>query len=210
MVRGRMAAKLTHSALSRPARDLLLLFAVRSLCGSSNLVLKKIGAHIAIPTMIVAWGTVSCLTGLVQNYHGLMAARLILGLCESGLFPGLVLYLSMFCMLPLKAIRVTAALSLPNFTDRRHELQTRISLFFSAASLSGAFSGLLAAAILNLDGKGGQAGWRCVSYLPCLRRNVVLTSNFIGGSSTLKASLPCYSASPCSSYSRGHRRTPAS
>lgn len=44
--------------------------------------------------------------------------------------------------------------------DRRHELQTRISLFFSAASLAGAFSGLLAAAIVKLDGKGGQEGWR--------------------------------------------------
>lgn len=60
-------------------------------------MLKKIGAHIAIPAMITAWGTVCCLTGLVQNYHGLVAARLILGLCEAGLFPGTVLYLSMFC-----------------------------------------------------------------------------------------------------------------
>lgn len=58
-------------------------------------------------------------------------------------FPGLVLYLSSFY--------------------RRRELQTRISLFFSAASLSGAFSGLLAAAIINMNGKGGQAGWRSVS-----------------------------------------------
>lgn len=62
-------------------------------------MLKKIGAHIAIPAMITAWGTVCCLTGLVQNYHGLVAARLILGLCEAGLFPGTVLYLSMFCTL---------------------------------------------------------------------------------------------------------------
>ncbi|GAA5966519.1 hypothetical protein JCM8115_002703 [Rhodotorula mucilaginosa] len=111
----------------------------------SNLMLKKIGAHIAIPAMITAWGTVCCLTGLVQNYHGLVAARLILGLCEAGLFPGTVLYLSMFY--------------------RRHELQTRISLFFSAASLAGAFSGLLAAAIVKLDGKGGQEGWRWIFYL---------------------------------------------
>ncbi|GAA5988051.1 hypothetical protein JCM10908_002043 [Rhodotorula pacifica] len=111
----------------------------------ANLLLKKIGAHIAIPAMITAWGTVCCLTGLVQNYHGLVAARLILGMCEAGLFPGLVLYLSMFY--------------------RRHELQTRISLFFSAASLAGAFSGLLAAAIVKLNGKSGQAGWRWIFYL---------------------------------------------
>lgn len=125
-------------------------------------MLKKIGAHIAIPAMIVAWGTVCCLTGLVQNYHGLVAARLILGMCEAGLFPGLVLYLSMFCTYGSSSPEASSdgADSRAGCPDRRHELQTRISLFFSAASLAGAFSGLLAAAIVKLDGKGGQAGWR--------------------------------------------------
>ncbi|GAA5861034.1 hypothetical protein JCM1840_003058 [Sporobolomyces johnsonii] len=111
----------------------------------SNLLLKRVGAHIMIPTMVTLWGITSCLTGLCQNFGGLVAARFCLGLLEGGVFPGLVLYLSMFY--------------------RRHELQTRISLFFSAASLSGAFSGLLAAAIINLNGKGGQAGWRWIFYL---------------------------------------------
>ncbi|GAA5916477.1 uncharacterized protein JCM6883_006804 [Sporobolomyces salmoneus] len=111
----------------------------------SNLLLKRIGAHIMIPAMVVTWGTVSCLTGLVQNFSGLFAARLFLGLMEAGLFPGLVLYLAGFY--------------------RRRELQTRISAFFASASLSGAFSGLLAAAIVNLNGKGGQEGWRWIFYL---------------------------------------------
>ncbi|BGP40880.1 hypothetical protein JCM10449v2_004845 [Rhodotorula kratochvilovae] len=111
----------------------------------SNLLLKKIGAHIAIPAMVFSWGLVCCFTGFVKSYGGLVAARLILGLCEGGLFPGLVLYLSMFY--------------------RRHELQTRISLFFSAASLSGAFSGLLAAAITKMDGLANQPGWRYIFWL---------------------------------------------
>ncbi|GAA5926298.1 hypothetical protein JCM10213_007425 [Rhodosporidiobolus nylandii] len=111
----------------------------------SNLLLKRIGANIMIPAMIISWGLVCCFTGFVQSYHGLIAARLMLGLAEGGLFPGLVLYMAMFF--------------------RRKELQTRISLFFSAASLSGAFSGLLAAAIIKLDGKGGQEGWRWIFFL---------------------------------------------
>lgn len=37
------------------------------------------------------------LTGLVKDFTGLFVARLALGLCEGGLFPGLILYLSMFC-----------------------------------------------------------------------------------------------------------------
>ncbi|BGO92174.1 hypothetical protein NBRC10512v2_004440 [Rhodotorula toruloides] len=111
----------------------------------SNLLLKKVGAHFMLPGMVTLWGICCCMTGFVQNYGGLVAARLILGMLEGGVFPGLVLYLSSFY--------------------RRHELQTRISLFFSAASLSGAFSGLLAAAIINLDGKGGQEGWRWIFFL---------------------------------------------
>ncbi|GAA5975345.1 hypothetical protein JCM11641_005946 [Rhodosporidiobolus odoratus] len=111
----------------------------------SNLLLKRVGANIMIPAMITSWGLVCCFTGFVQSYHGLVAARLMLGLAEGGLFPGLVLYLSCFY--------------------RRRELQTRISLFFAAASLSGAFSGLLAAAIINLDGKGGQEGWRWIFFI---------------------------------------------
>jgi len=76
----------------------------------------------------------------MQNYSRLLACRFFLGLCECGLFPGFVLYLFEFY--------------------RRHELQTRIGLIYGAASVSGAFSGLLAAAIEKLDGKANLAGWR--------------------------------------------------
>jgi hypothetical protein len=60
-------------------------------------------------------------------------------------FPGFVLYLSEFY--------------------RRHELQTRIDLIYGTASVSGAFSGLLAAAIEKLDGKANLAGWRWIFLL---------------------------------------------
>lgn len=45
---------------------------------------------------------------------------------------------------------------------------TRIALFFSAASLSGAFSGLLAAAIENMNGMRGRPGWAWIFILVCL------------------------------------------
>jgi len=34
--------------------------------------------------------------GIVQSYHGLIGARLALGLAEGGLFPGVTYYISMF------------------------------------------------------------------------------------------------------------------
>jgi MFS family permease len=45
---------------------------------------------------MIAWGTVVTLMGIVQNYHGLLIARLFLGLAEAGLYPGVAYYLTMW------------------------------------------------------------------------------------------------------------------
>lgn len=45
---------------------------------------------------------------------------------------------------------------------RRSEFGLRASLFFSAATVSGAFGGLLSAAISKMDGVGGYSGWRWI------------------------------------------------
>lgn len=42
---------------------------------------------------------------------------------------------------------------------RRHECGLRMAIFFSAATAAGAFGGLLARGIVELDGVGGKAGW---------------------------------------------------
>lgn len=45
------------------------------------------------------------------------------------------------------------------------DLATRISYFYCASALSGAFSGLLAAGIAQMDGVGGLEGWRWIFIL---------------------------------------------
>lgn len=75
--------------------------------------------NIWLPLIVSCWGTVTTLTGLVQSFGGLVGVRAVLGLCEGGLLPGMVLYLS--TLYP------------------RHELQVRIALFYAGAALSGAF-----------------------------------------------------------------------
>ncbi|SPO00306.1 related to putative tartrate transporter [Cephalotrichum gorgonifer] len=111
----------------------------------SNLLLKRLRPSIWLPTIMVAWGVVMTLMGLVKNYHGLLIARIFLGVTEAGLFPGVSYYLTMwYC---------------------RHEFQFRQALFFSAASVAGAFSGLLAYAIAKMDGIGGLEGWRWIFIL---------------------------------------------
>ncbi|KAK2013421.1 major facilitator superfamily transporter [Colletotrichum eremochloae] len=111
----------------------------------SNLLLKKLRPSVWLPAIMVSWGVVMTLMGIVQNYHGLLVARVFLGVTEAGLFPGVAYYLTMwYC---------------------RHEIQLRQALFFSAASIAGAFSGLLAFAIGKMDGIGGLEGWRWLFVL---------------------------------------------
>ncbi|KAI9457922.1 major facilitator superfamily domain-containing protein [Boletus coccyginus] len=111
----------------------------------STLLLKYVGPNFMLPTMATLWGIVSAAQGFVDNYSGLLACRFFLGLMEGGLFPCIVFYLSYFYP--------------------RKRLHIRIATFFMPASLSGAFSGLLAAAILHLDGKGGRPGWAWIFIL---------------------------------------------
>jgi len=111
----------------------------------SNLLIKKVGPHRLLPGIVFAWGLVTALQGLVHNYSGLIATRFFLGLCEGGLLPGIVLYMSAFY--------------------KRDQLQLRLALLFSATSLAGAFSGLLAAALVKLDGRHGRPGWAWIFIL---------------------------------------------
>lgn len=42
---------------------------------------------------------------------------------------------------------------------KRHECGLRMAIFFSAATAAGAFGGLLARGIGEMDGIGGKGGW---------------------------------------------------
>lgn len=42
---------------------------------------------------------------------------------------------------------------------RRHECGLRMAIFFSAATAAGAFGGLLARGIVEMDDIGGRPGW---------------------------------------------------
>lgn len=58
----------------------------------SNLALHRFGARIWIARILVSWGIVATLTGLVQNVTQLCVARFLLGVAEAGFFPGIILY----------------------------------------------------------------------------------------------------------------------
>jgi len=60
----------------------------------SNLMLHKIGARIWIACILIVWGFLATLSGLVHSVHQLYAVRFLLGLAEAGYFPGITLYLT--------------------------------------------------------------------------------------------------------------------
>src|SRR5258708_13546651 len=57
-------------------------------------MLHKIGARIWIACILITWGILATLTGLVHSVHQLYVARFLLGLAEAGYFPGITLYLT--------------------------------------------------------------------------------------------------------------------
>lgn len=110
----------------------------------SNWLVKRVGAGYYLPGLIVAWGIVSVCIGFVKTYTGLIVARFFLGLCEGGLLGGMIIYLAMFY--------------------QRHQLMQRIGLFYCAAPLSGAFGGLLATGLSEIN-SGDYKGWPFIFFV---------------------------------------------
>lgn len=103
------------------------------------LVLKHIGPHRLMPFMTFMFGIVCLCQGFVTNYGALLVCRFFLGLFEGGLIACLSVYLATIY--------------------RSEQYQVRAGMLFAGNSLAGAFSGLLAAAIVTLDGVHGRSGW---------------------------------------------------
>ncbi|KAK1143983.1 hypothetical protein N8T08_005892 [Aspergillus melleus] len=64
--------------------------------------------------------------------------------------------------IPYILFEVPSCVYLINMYYRRHELQWRLNVFFSASICAGAVSGLLAYAINNMNGLAGYSGWRWI------------------------------------------------
>jgi MFS family permease len=58
------------------------------------LIVERWSARRCITVLMIAWGSLTVLTGLVHTPGQLYGARLLLGAAEAGFFPGVVVYLS--------------------------------------------------------------------------------------------------------------------
>ncbi|KIJ13101.1 hypothetical protein PAXINDRAFT_100907 [Paxillus involutus ATCC 200175] len=116
----------------------------------SNIALKLFLPSRWIPAIMMVWGLVMTLMCLVNTYQGLITARIFLGLAEAGLFPGVTYYISLWYP--------------------RAERSMRIAIFFSAATVAGAFGGVLAI--------GGLHGWQWIFCLEGITTMIVAFTAF--------------------------------
>ncbi|KJK66808.1 Major Facilitator Superfamily protein [Aspergillus parasiticus SU-1] len=107
----------------------------------SNLVLGRSRPSIFLPSIMILWGALTCVMAVVKSFTHLVVLRVILGCVEAGFAPGVLLVLSSWY--------------------KQTEQSKRFGVFISAAVLSGAFGGLIAAGIVDgLEGVHGIRGWR--------------------------------------------------
>lgn len=124
----------------------------------SNMLLKLLRPNVWLPLVTLASGIVTVGMGMSQTGDGLIIARLFLGMTECGLFPGVAYVITLWY--------------------RKKEAQFRQALFFCAASMAGAFAGLLAVGLAKMDGLGGLEGWRWIMIVEGLVTVVVAVAAF--------------------------------
>jgi ACS family tartrate transporter-like MFS transporter len=106
----------------------------------SNLLLVRFGARRWIARIMFTWGVLATAMLFVRTPVQFYLMRLLLGAAEAGFFPGVIFYLSQW---------FPAA-----------ERGKAISRFYVAMPLSTVVMGVVAGALLNLQGKLGLAGWQ--------------------------------------------------
>ncbi|KAJ2993458.1 hypothetical protein NUW58_g1838 [Xylaria curta] len=106
----------------------------------ASILVKRLRFDRVIPAIALCWGLVCLFTGFIQSFGGLVVTRVLLGFFEGCLFPAIALFLCNWY--------------------KREELGVRIAFIFISTALAGAFGGLLAWAVLHLDGIANMSGWR--------------------------------------------------
>jgi len=108
----------------------------------SNLILARVGARRWLARIAISWGLLTCAMMFVRTPIQFYCARLLLGVAEAGLYPGVIYYLGRW------------------FPDNHRG--RALSVFFAAAPLAGVVGGPLGGTLLDASGVLGLAGWQWV------------------------------------------------
>lgn len=113
----------------------------------SNMFMNRISRpSLYLGCVMLVWGLISTLTGIVNDFKGMVVVRFFLGFVEAAFLPGALLILSKW------------------YT--RRELTMRNAILFCGNLISNAFSALVGAGILsNMQGVLGHAAWRWLFWI---------------------------------------------
>ena len=107
----------------------------------SNLLLQRYGARRLITTIMVIWGVLSACLALINTDMSFFLLRFFLGIAESGLYPGVMLYITYWYAPQHRA--------------------SAVAMFGLAIVIGGLIGGPLSGYILDgMEGVGGISGWR--------------------------------------------------
>jgi MFS family permease len=105
----------------------------------SNMMINRCRPNVWLTVLVLSWSIIMVCMGFVRNLAGLALVRCFLGIAEGGLAPGITYYITMWYP--------------------RQERGLRLALFLSTTTAAGAFGGLFARVISEMNGIGGKAGW---------------------------------------------------
>jgi MFS family permease len=115
----------------------------------SNIILHKVGARVWICRVLVTWGIISGCTALVRTPWEFYTVRCLLGVAESGFFPGMILYLT--------------------YWFPSHRRAHMVAILLAGSALSGIVGGPLSGYIMHyLAGMQHLAGWQWLFILEAL------------------------------------------
>ena len=124
----------------------------------ANMILQRVGARRWIGPIMIVWGTLSAATMFVQGPMSFYVLRFLLGIVESGFFPGVILYLTFW------------------FTDKYRAKM--VALFMTGIPLSGVLTGPVSGWILSrMSGVGDLHAWQwlfLVEGIPSLLAGVLI------------------------------------
>ncbi|SDQ55525.1 MFS transporter [Arthrobacter crystallopoietes] len=106
----------------------------------SNLIMHKVGARFWIMRIMITWGIISACMAFVQGEWSFYILRMLLGVAEAGLFPGVMYFLTQWFVV-----------------QDRAKANGMFLLGVSIANIVGAPLGGL---LLTMDGVGGLHGWQ--------------------------------------------------
>jgi ACS family tartrate transporter-like MFS transporter len=106
----------------------------------SNIILQKVGARLWIARIMISWGLLSAATALVTGPASFFVVRVLVGVAEAGLFPGLLLYFHRWFP--------------------QHHRGRVVGWFLTGLPLATAIGAPVSTAFLQMEGIGGLHGWQ--------------------------------------------------